>query len=238
MRNLYVAIPQHYVGYRPIVVPKQYDQAEGMKIAATQILQFQMVIAIALVYAPRGAEANESQETSPNEERVLGLDVETNPIFLALDGYFFKLGGSPKGSNWSYSAVVLRANISRDMADMSNGRNKDRGFGDEEIRHGSVGIDVGRYWGRDHDGLHASASLNIFRMRVEHGEEEGRFTTFAPAIRVGYRWFPSSRRVFFVEPAVALGTQVRIAGDKKVADVSYRSGGLLKAAGFHLGLRI
>ncbi len=168
----------------------------------------------------------------------LGLDVEINPAFLAIDGYFFKVGGSPKGSNWSYSAVVLKAEMSRGMADLLNSRNKGRGFGDEELRHGSVGIDIGRFWGDSHDGVHASVALNLFRLRVERGEEEGKLVTISPAVRIGYRWFPTNRRVFFIEPAMALGTQLRVAGDKDVGGIPYRSYGLIKAAGFHLGLRI
>lgn len=80
--------------------------------------------------------------------------------------------------------------------------------------------------------------LNVFRLQVAHGSSMGRLTTVAPALRVGYRWFPFDRRLFFLEPAFALGTQLRIGKAEGVGGVEYRSGGLLKAAGFHLGLRI
>ncbi len=204
--------------------------------------------ALAILCTPLAAHAGEPssnseeslhlQQETPKASQALGLDVEINPAFLALDGYFFKVGGSPKGSNWSYSAVVLKAEMTRDMADLSNGRNQGRGFGDEEIRHGSVGADIGRFWGHDHDGVHASVALNLFRLRVERGDDEGKLVTFAPAIRIGYRWFPRNHKMFFIEPAMALGTQLQVAGDTKVGGMTYRSGGLIKAAGFHLGLRI
>ncbi len=179
-------------------------------------------------------------DASTTDAKLGWLTAEVNPFFFATDGYFIKMAVAPEHSKWNIAAIALRSKLSRKLADLSNSKNEGRGFGDEEYRSGSVGIDLGRFIGGSaaSNSIHASLALNVFRVRVHKDGDSGDFTTFAPAVRVGYRWYPGGGKTFFLEPAMAVGTQIKLGGDSVIGGTSYRFGGLLKASGVHLGIRI
>jgi len=198
-----------------------------------------VVVTLLAALAWWGSASAHAEPEASHEEKLGWLAISANPLFYALKGYFVKLSFEPETWNgWTVGITALSMTMSPATADLLRRRDSDLGFGQLSFKPGSAAVQIGRFFGESHSGLHVSLNTNVMRVRAERGSDVAEFTSLFPMARVGYRWLPFRDRTFFLEPAIAMGTELRIAGDKTVGDVPYPTAGFVAAFAVQVGLRI
>lgn len=139
----------------------------------------------------------------------------------------------PQLPHWSASIIAFAADFPDWMDDILSYRNRDGDF--EHAIRPSPGITLDRFFTAERAGWHVGAFMFLWRHRVRRGGDEASYSTHVILPRVGYRWFPSRRVNFYVDPFAGVMFEYKIAGDNRVDGATHRPTPIIPFASVHMG---
>jgi len=162
--------------------------------------------------------------------------LETDPATLAFNGYAAHLRVSPSSlENWSLGVGLYALDIPNFMLDSAN-----TGKGWKSRLDQGVGLFAEYYLDKSRRGWFFGAQLakQNYILSKENSTNESAYQNQLLMLHSGYRWYPSPKSTWYLQPWLGLGYSQTVSGQTSLSGDNFKINPLVSFATIHIGYEI
>lgn len=162
--------------------------------------------------------------------------VETDPATMLLNGYAAHIRIAPASfTRWSFGFGTYALDVPDLMIDM-NSANRDQGW-ESRLQSGN-GIFGEYFLSNSYKGWYIGGQISQQRYQILNNRQGSEKTQYVNALLMfhwGYRWYPSTKSNWYLQPWLGLGYTRKLSGETHLGDQNYEIDPIMTFTTVHVG---